>query len=226
MPSALKTQSLQSSLSINASKTKEFVFSNKRSELSPPSITIGSHLIEQVDTYKYLGNTLHEKLNFDPNTDTIISKAENRLSITKQLANHKVKTSIIQLACKRFIEIVLVYNLPVIYGHLSADNIWRYNRIINRASRLSHGELNITNLSHIYDHVFKTKCLEMTTTSSDGVLGFDKLPSGRLRVVKHPVNVGKFCFRSKSVTYYSKLFSQMFMKFYYFIFLNKGLLEQ
>lgn len=41
-----------------------------------PSITIGSHIIEQVDTCKYLGTTLNKKLNFGDNTSAIFSKAE------------------------------------------------------------------------------------------------------------------------------------------------------
>ena len=195
------------SLSINASKTKEVVFSNKRSDPEPPPITIGSHHIEQVESYKYLGTTIHKKLNFDANTDAIISKAEKRLFIVKQLAKLKVKPSTIRLAYKTFLESVLLYHLPIIYGHLSADNIRQYNHVIKSACSLSRGQLeDVGNIDDVYKRALKTKCLRMTCTSSESVLVFDKLPSGRLRAVKHRVNARKFCFRAQCIRFYNKIF--------------------
>ena len=78
-PVKLKRWCDNNSLAINATKTKEIIFSNKRDDPSPAPISIGNHLIDQVDDYKYLGTVLNKKLNFDANTSNIIEKAEKRL---------------------------------------------------------------------------------------------------------------------------------------------------
>ena len=93
-----------------------------------------------------------------------------------------------------------------LYGHLSANNIKRYNRIIKNANKLGHGQLHTTSIVDIYEQAFKTKCLRMTTSDKDGVLTFDKLPSGRMRAIKYRVNARKYCFRSKCINFYNKLF--------------------
>ena len=75
------------------------------------------------------------------------------------------------------------------------------------ANKLSKKQLaDVGNISDVYQKCLKTKCLRMTCTESDGVLVFDKLPSGRLRAVKYRVNARKYCFRAQCVKFYNELF--------------------
>lgn len=84
------------SLIINTLK----IFSNKRSIPNSHSITIGTPLIEQVDTYKYLGTTIPKELNFDENTKAIIRKAEKKPFIPKLPAKLKVEHQLSSYAIK------------------------------------------------------------------------------------------------------------------------------
>lgn len=202
----LKNWCDENQLTINASKTKEMVLCNKRSNPTPNPITIGHHLIEQVTEYKYLGTVIHHKLNFDSNTHSVISKAEKRLFIIKQLAKLHVSPSTIKLAYTTFLESVMRYHLPIIYGHLSADNINQYNHIIKSAISLSRGQLEKRTIADLAETCVKSKCLHMTCTANEGILTFEKLPSGRLRTIKHRVNARKFCFRAVCVNFYNRLF--------------------
>lgn len=108
----LKEWCNNNSLTINTSKIKDVIFSNKRSNPSSQSITFRTYFIEQVDTCKYLDTMFHKKLNFDEVTNDIIRKAKQKLFITKQLTKLKVKPSTIQLAYKTFIDSILLYHLP------------------------------------------------------------------------------------------------------------------
>ena len=189
----------RNSLLINTKKTKELVFCNLRDDPDPPPIMINNSAIERVDEYKYLGTTLNHKLNFNTNTKNIISKANKRLFIMKQLAFMNVKTTTIKLAYTSFLESVLQYHLCIIYGHLSSDIKNQYNHLINTARRLSKGRLEVTTIDDIFDKYFKTKCLRMFASGKDTVITLEQLPSGRYRVPAYRVNCRKYCFRSLCV---------------------------
>ena len=97
------------------------------------------------------------------------------LFIIKQLAKLQVKHSTINIAYKTFLESILVYCVPIIYGHLSAEHISQCNHIIESANKLSKKQLSdVGKISNIYQQSFKTKCRRMTYTESDSVLVFDK----------------------------------------------------
>jgi len=63
-------------LPLNYSKTFYMIFNSDKKQSSPFKVQIGSHLINRVNSTKYLGMHLDNKLNWD----THISKLESKLS--------------------------------------------------------------------------------------------------------------------------------------------------
>lgn len=106
---------------IDKPTTKEVNVCNKRRNLAPIPITSGGRRIEQVDEYKYLRTINNKKQKFDANIDNSIRRAEKRL-FTIKLAKLHVKPITILLTYKTFLENLLLYDLPAINGHLSAEN--------------------------------------------------------------------------------------------------------
>lgn len=187
----------ENSLIINASKTKEILFSNQRHQPDPPLLEIDGQPLERVQEYKYLGTYLNHKLNFSTNTDKMAAKANQRLYIVKQLAHMKASPSTINTAYKSFVESVLTFHLTVLYGHLTAEMKTQLNRVIKNAYKLSGGSLQRENIENIYAPRFLAKCHQLIFgDKSNQLLTLDRLPSGRFRTPRHRINLRKNSFRS------------------------------
>ncbi|KAI4887383.1 hypothetical protein NFI96_002917 [Prochilodus magdalenae] len=76
--------SLQNHLQINAGKTKELVVDFRRCRHPPPLVNIRGMDIERVDSYKYLGVHLNNKLDWSVNT-TALHKGQSRLYLLRRL---------------------------------------------------------------------------------------------------------------------------------------------
>ncbi|KAK3568682.1 hypothetical protein QTP86_013210 [Hemibagrus guttatus] len=73
-------------LQINAGKTKELVVDFRRHKHpSPPPVNIQGKDIKRVDSYKYLGVHLNNKLDWTDNTDAIYKKGQSRLFLLRRL---------------------------------------------------------------------------------------------------------------------------------------------
>jgi hypothetical protein len=189
------------SLVINATKTKELIFSNRRHSPNPPPINIHGGVIERVTEYCYLGTILTSKLTFELNTSKTISKARKRLFIMHKLSYIGANTTTIKIAYTSFIESVLAYHIAIIYEHLTAENKRELNNVIRSAKRLSGHSLD-TNILQLYTARFSTKCLRLIN-SEDPVIKLAKLPSGRCLLPKHRVNCRKQCFRTMCAKFYN-----------------------
>ena len=192
-------------LNINATKTKEMLITNTRHFPSPPPLQIHDNGIERVEEYRYLGTVLTPKLNFSINTEKTIEKANKRLYIMKRLNYIQASSRTINLAYTAFIESVLSYHLPTLYGHLSEEDKKRLQQLTKTAKYLSGDILECKSVQCLYEHHFKTRALRMVS-STDPLLELDKLPSGRCRIPKQRVNCRKFCFRTLCAKFYNETF--------------------
>ena len=78
----LLTGSNQSNeLVLNVSKTKERIISNMRDNPTCDSLVIEGTAVEQVDSFKYMGTVVYEKLNFKTNTQAVIKKPVSAFSL-------------------------------------------------------------------------------------------------------------------------------------------------
>ena len=78
------------SLKLNISKTKEVVVDYRRSRRSPAPIIIQGEEVERVDSYRYLGVHINNKLDWSHNTDALFRKGQSRLFFLRRLRSFGV----------------------------------------------------------------------------------------------------------------------------------------
>ena len=106
-------------LEINVSKTKEIWF-------NPPSpqcpTIINTQTVETVDTFKYLGITLDNKLTFDQHTTDIQKRSQQRLSAIRKLKGLYVAPHLLLLLYQSIVQSILLYCSTCFYTMLSVTN--------------------------------------------------------------------------------------------------------
>ena len=120
-------------LEINVNKTKEIWF-------TPPSpqhpIIINTQTVETVDTFKYLGITLDNKLSFDQHTMDIQKRSQQRLSAIRKLKGLHVAPHLLLLLYQSIIQPILLYCSTCFYTMLSVTNRAKLTRITNTAAKI------------------------------------------------------------------------------------------
>ena len=77
-------------LQLNATKTKEMVVDFRRSQPPLLPVSIGGVSVEVVNTYKYLGVHMDNKLDWSANVDAIYKKGQSRLYFLRRLRSFNV----------------------------------------------------------------------------------------------------------------------------------------
>ncbi len=95
----------------NVQKTKEMIFDFRRGAETHDPLTINNCIVERVNEYKYLGTVVDDQLNWNRNTETIYSKANQRLYFLRKLKKFHVDRSILRLFYQSLIQSVLTFNL-------------------------------------------------------------------------------------------------------------------
>ena len=113
----------QSNLILNVQKTKEIIFDFRRSSHSHEPITIHGHPIEQVPEYKYLGTIIDKKLNWNPNSQVLAGKANQRLYFLRKLREFRVDNTILVLFYQSLLQSILTFSLVCMYGNQSNENV-------------------------------------------------------------------------------------------------------
>ena len=68
----------ESCLVLNRRKTKDLVIDFRRQEKNTEALIVKDKEIERVETFKYLGVVLNNKLTWKNNTDVIVSNTKTR----------------------------------------------------------------------------------------------------------------------------------------------------
>ena len=84
-------------LDLNIGKTKEMIFDTRRRNVAHEPIVIAGVEVERVETYRYLGVVIDNKLSWHANTDQIIKKAHTRLYCLRKLRSFSVRNDILQM---------------------------------------------------------------------------------------------------------------------------------
>jgi Reverse transcriptase (RNA-dependent DNA polymerase)/Endonuclease-reverse transcriptase len=98
-------------MSLNLNKCEYMKVSSKRITLDS-EYKVMDHPLSQVSSYKYLGLTLTEKLNWNPHINSVISKANQVLYVTKR-ALSKSTPNVKETAYKSIVRPVLEYSASV-----------------------------------------------------------------------------------------------------------------
>ena len=120
-------------LQINVNKTKELLISPPSPQ--PPTI-INTQTVETVDTFKYLGITLDNKLSFDQHTTDIQKRSQQRLSAIRKLKGLYVAPHLLLLLYQSIVQPILLYCSTCFFTMLSVTNQVKLTRITNTAAKI------------------------------------------------------------------------------------------
>jgi len=77
---------------------------------SPDITVIDGQTVELVQSYKYLGTFLDNKLTFKKNTDSIYKKSQQRLFCLRKLSKFQVDSTLMTLFYRSFIESTITFS--------------------------------------------------------------------------------------------------------------------
>ena len=165
-------------LHLNVSKTKEMCidFCRNRTVISP--IVINGEPVEQVDSFKYLGVILDEKLSFTEHVTAVQKKSQQRLHVLRKLRAFYVDPLLLLRLYRSIIEPLLTYCSICYYPALSVKNRNRLLKISHISAKII--GLPTPKLSEIIEHAILKKA-RAVATESDHPLStfFHVLPSQR-----------------------------------------------
>ena len=170
-----------------------------RRERSPiPPLVIKGERVEVVDTFKFLGKTIANKLKWEGNTFSIISKCHQRLYFLRKLK----KFGVSKLALKRFyqaaIESILSFSITSWYGAITVCEKAALNKIVYTSSKIIGSPLET--LDNIYEKRTSKKIRTILANADHPANKlFVPLPSGkRFQSIKAKTNRFRDSFYVKS----------------------------
>ncbi|KAI5090955.1 hypothetical protein C0J45_19816 [Silurus meridionalis] len=124
----------RSCLQINAGKTKELVvdFCRNKQILSP--VNIQGKDIVRVDSYKYLGVHLNNKLDWTDNTEAIYKKGQSRLFLLRRLRSFGVQEELLKTFFVSVVASAIFYGVVCWGSSISTADRKSLDKLIRKAS--------------------------------------------------------------------------------------------
>ena len=121
---------------MNVKKAKELVidFRIKKNPVSP--LVIKGQEIEQVQTYKYLGVIIDDKLNWQRHSSAVCNQLNRRMFFLRKLRSFKVDTTILSLFYRSTTQIILSFCIATWGGNIRYKDKCTLNRIIKKACKI------------------------------------------------------------------------------------------
>lgn len=128
-------------LLLNISKTKELVVDFRRSRSPLQPISIDGVDVEVVGTYKYLGTTLDNKLDWSANIDSLYRKGQSRLYFLRRLASFSICQKLMQMFYQSVVASVLFCAVVCWGGSIKKRDAERMNKLVRKAGSVLGSEL-------------------------------------------------------------------------------------
>jgi hypothetical protein len=136
-------------LTLNVKKTKDMIMDFGKSATVYNDIIINGEVVEQVETYKYLGTIINNKLCWKDNVNLICTKARKRIYYVRKLKEFKVDPTIMRLFYNSVVQSVIVFSIVCWYGNLPKYLIECLERLEKSAGRIIRDGV-FSNLEEIY----------------------------------------------------------------------------
>lgn len=158
------------------------ILSFRKTTPRPVLTSIKGADIELVDSYKYLGVVLDNKLCFESHVASTTQKAQQRLFFLRKMCCFNVSSEMVTLFYRSFIESVFMFCIVAWYGNLTLANKNRLGSLIKVASKISwRSQAQLTDLYNRY--VLRKASSLLECQDHPLHTEFELLPSGhRLRV--------------------------------------------
>ena len=127
----------ENKLLLNTDKTKELIidFRIKKDPIDP--VFIKNKQIDQVDSYKYLGITIDNKLNWDLQATSVFKKVNKRMYFLRKLGSFKVDSTLLSLFYNSVIQSIISFCVIGWGGNVTGIQKKKINCLIRRAGKTS-----------------------------------------------------------------------------------------
>ena len=89
-----------------------------------------------METYKYFGVTIDDKLNWNAHAKTVLNKLNSRLYFLRKLNSFHVEKMLLSLFYKTMLESIMCFALTCWGGNLNSLALDEFNRVIKKCSSL------------------------------------------------------------------------------------------
>ena len=181
-------------LELNVSKTKEIVIDFRKVRTPVCPLTINDEIVEQVESFKFLGTTISHDLKWDSQVLSSVKKANQRIFFLRQLNKFNVNERILMNFYRATIESILTFSITIWFSSLTEEDKKYINRVMKNASKII-GQ-DVPSLDEIFVTRTIKKCANILTDNTHpSAKIFQILPS---------------CVRFRSVTCKTKRFANSF----------------
>ena len=94
-------------------------------------IELNGQKVEVVDSFKYLGTVVDQKLTFTQHVDFVFKKAQQHLFLLRKLKRFGISQGILGMVYRSLIESILAFNIVTWFGVLTVRNEARLSRVVN-----------------------------------------------------------------------------------------------
>jgi hypothetical protein len=136
-------------LELNVSKTKEMIIDYRVDPPTPDAAMIKDSSVDRVETYKYLGVVIDNKLNWHAHIDNLIKKLNSKMFCLRKLNSFNVSPAILVTFYNTVIASVWRNCLVCYGGNATVCDKNRIDRVIREAGRI------VGELLHDVDSVYK-----------------------------------------------------------------------
>ncbi|KAM9414193.1 uncharacterized protein ACWYII_012911 [Salvelinus alpinus] len=131
----------ENNLTLNVNKTKEMIVDFRKQQRELPPIHIDGSVVEKVESFKFLGVHITDKLNWSTHTDSVVKKAQQRLFNLRRLKKFGLSPKALTNFYRCTIESILSGCITAWYGNCSAHNRKALQRVVRSAERITRGKL-------------------------------------------------------------------------------------
>ena len=155
-------------LNLNVKKTMEMRLDFRRDRNDYNILSIKNEVVNVVNSYKYLGIYIDDKLNFSDNVQHLYKKCLQRVHHLRILYNIKVESEILSLFYKTIVESVITFSIVTWFGFCSKKDQNKLCKILKTAKRMG---VTVNSLRDMYDDECYKMTLKMLKDSSHPLHG-------------------------------------------------------
>ena len=165
-------------LELNVSKTKEMVVDFRRNGSSDGNTVINDEAVSIVESFRYLGVVLDNKLTFSQHTSEIQKKCQRRLYVLRRLRSFSLDSKLLLLLYRSIIESLLTYCSVCFFPMLSVVNRNKLLKVSQQAAKII--GRSVPQLSELTEGAVVRKALSVAADTNHPLnYCFELLPSGR-----------------------------------------------
>ena len=148
-------ESVENHLQLNIGKTKELMMDSRQSRKPPTPIAIQGVEVKTVDSYKFLGVGISNKLDWTDNTEVLYQKSQSRLFFLRRLRLFDVCCRLLRTFYLSVVASTLFFAGACWGGGIKALEPNRVNKLVRKASSVV--ELEVDGLEVVVERRMRDK---------------------------------------------------------------------